>query len=70
MALLALPIEEARGQHRHRLRTVAMLRAIVLAFDDETRRQMRDPHRGIGLVHVLAAGARGAERVDAELGWG
>ena len=31
------------------------------------RRHVRDPHGGVGLVHVLAAGARRAERVDAQV---
>ena len=30
-------------------------------------RQVRDPHRGVGLVHVLAAGAARAVRVDAQV---
>ena len=65
---LQLAVEQARGEHRHRLRAVAMLRAVVLAFDDEAGRQVRDAHRRIGLVDVLAAGARRAERVDAQVG--
>ena len=64
----SLLVEQPRRQHRHRLRAVAVLRAVVLAFDDEPRRQMRDAHRGVGLVDVLAAGARRAEGVDAEVG--
>src|SRR6184192_3064073 len=35
LALLALLFDEARSQHRHRLRAIAMLRAIVLALDDD-----------------------------------
>ena len=61
-------VEQARGEHRHRLRAVAVLRAVVLAFDDDAGRQVRDAHRRVGLVDVLAAGARRAERVDAQVG--
>src|SRR5439155_4199534 len=67
-ALLPLAIEQPRCQHRHRLRAIAVLRAIVLAFDDEPRGQVRDAHRRVGLVDVLAAGARRPKRVDADLG--
>ena len=71
--LLSLPlgplaVEQARREHRHRLRAVAVLRAVVLALDDEAGRQVRDAHRRVGLVDVLAAGARRAERVDAQVG--
>ena len=49
------------------LRAVLVLRAVVLAFNDETRRQMGDADGGIGFVDVLAAGTRCAEGVDAQL---
>ena len=55
-------------EHRHRFSAVAMLRAIVLALDDDAGGEMRHPHRRIGLVDVLSAGAAGAEGVDAEVG--
>ena len=58
---------QARGQHRHRLCAVAVLRPVVLALDHEAARQMRDAHGGIGLVHVLAARTGRAERIDAEV---
>jgi hypothetical protein len=51
-----------------RLRLVLVLRAVVLALDDDAGGQVRDAHGGVGLVHVLAAGAGGAEGVDAQLG--
>src|SRR6202140_3743193 len=44
-----------------------MLRSVVLALDDQPGRQMRDAHRGIGLVDVLAAGAGCTKSVDAKL---
>jgi methyl-accepting chemotaxis protein len=53
---------------RHGLCLVAVLRAVVLAFDDDAGRQVRDAHRRIGLVDVLTAGTRGTEGVDAQIG--
>ena len=66
--LAHLLVLDARRQHRQRLRLVLVLRAVVLAFDHDAGRQVRDAHGRIGLVDVLAAGARGAESVDAHLG--
>src|SRR5262245_57042903 len=62
--LALLLLEQPGAEQAHRGRLVLRLRALVLTLDDDPRRQMRDPHRGIGLVHVLAAGARGAVGVD------
>ena len=45
-----------------------MLRAFVLALHDDARRDVSDADGRIRLVDVLAAGTRGAERVDAQLG--
>ena len=41
-----------------------MLRAFLLAGDDDSARNVRDAHRRIGRVDVLAAGAGGPERID------
>ncbi|EXI65161.1 MAG: hypothetical protein AW08_03433 [Candidatus Accumulibacter adjunctus] len=73
LLLLGLPLAhfglvEARLQHRHRFGAVAVLRAVVLALDDDVARQVRDADRRIGLVDVLAAGTRGAVGVDAQVG--
>ena len=68
MRRLPLLIEQSRCQHRHRAIAVPMLRPVVLAFDDEARRQVRDPHGRVGLVDVLSAGAAGAKRVDPQVG--
>src|SRR6185312_13747109 len=67
MALAAFLVAQPRREHRHRALAVAMLRAIVLAFDDDTGGEMREPNRRVGLVDVLAARARRAERVDAQV---
>ncbi len=67
LALAALAVEQAGGEHAHRLRTVAVLRTVVLAFDHEAGGQVRDADRRIGLVDVLAARARGAKRIDADV---
>src|SRR5215475_12014977 len=57
LPLHALLVEQARGEHRHRLRAIAVLRAVVLALVHDPGWQMSDANRGIGLVHRLAAGA-------------
>src|SRR5437899_10211307 len=44
-----------------------MLRTDYLAFSHDTGRQVRDAHGRVGLVDVLAAGARGAVGVDAQV---
>ena len=44
-----------------------MLRLLVLAGDDEPRRQVRHAHGGVGRVDALPARARGAIDVDAEV---
>jgi hypothetical protein len=53
LLLAQLHIMDARREHRHCLGTVAMLGAIVLAFDHDAGGQMGDAHRRIGLVDVL-----------------
>ena len=68
LALAQLELVELRLQHRHRFRAIAVLRTVRLRLDDDVRRQMRDPHRRIGLVDVLSAGAGGAIRIDPQLG--
>ncbi|TLD44612.1 MAG: hypothetical protein FAZ92_03162 [Accumulibacter sp.] len=72
LLLLGLPLAhlglvEARLQHRHGFGAVAVLRAVVLALDDDVGRQVRDADRRIGLVDVLAAGAGSAVGVDAQV---
>src|SRR5690606_10814034 len=68
--LLPFPFgrEQARFQKRHRPRAVLVLRALVLAFDHDAARQVRDAHGRVRLVHVLSACAGGAEGVDAQVG--
>jgi hypothetical protein len=45
-----------------------VLRAVVLALHHDVGGDVRDAHRRLGLVDVLAAGARGAVDVDAQVG--
>src|SRR6266853_1680042 len=54
-------------EHRLRLFLVLVLRAGVLALHHDSGWKMRDSHRRVGLVDVLAAGPRGAESVDAKV---
>ena len=44
-----------------------MLRALLLAGDDDASRKVRQAHRGVGLVDVLPAGSAGAVGVDPEV---
>ena len=44
-----------------------MLRSLVLTLDDDAGRQVGDADRRVGLVDMLAAGAAGAEGVDADI---
>src|SRR6266853_4970203 len=67
LLLAPLLVLDARREHGERLFLVLVLRARVLAFHDDAGRQMRDAHGGVGLVDVLAAGARSAVGVDAKV---
>src|SRR4051794_6512740 len=62
-----LLLEQLRPQHAHRRLAVGGLRALVLALHHDPARAVRDPDGRVGLVHVLAAGARRAVRVDLEV---
>ena len=62
-----LAFDELRAQHRHRRRLVRGLRSLVLALHDDATRAVGDPHRGIRLVDVLAAGPAGPVGVDLEV---
>src|SRR5258708_14607502 len=68
LELAQFQLVEARFQHRHGFRAVAVLRAIILALYHDARGQMSDAHRRVGLVDVLAARAGCAVRVDAQIG--
>src|SRR5216683_2262690 len=67
LLLAQLSVLDACRQHRESLLLVLVLGAPVLAFHDDAGRQMRDSHGGVGLVDVLAAGARGAVGVDSKI---
>ena len=67
MRLAAHLLVDARAQHIHRLGAVAVLAALVLHGDDDTRRQVSQAHRGIGLVDVLPARAGRAVDVDPQI---
>jgi len=53
----------------YRLVFVLVLRTVVLTLYDNPAGLMRDAHRRIGPVHVLATGATGAIRINAQIGW-
>src|SRR6266852_2368562 len=67
LLLAPLLVLDARGKHRERLFLVLVLRAGVLALHHDSGWKMRDSHRRVGLVDVLAAGARSAVSVDAKV---
>src|SRR5262245_13312692 len=68
LAPLELVLGQAAAEDPHRRLAVRELGALVLALDDDARRDVRDPDGRIRLVHVLAAGAARAVRVDAQVG--
>ena len=45
LLFLLLSREQSRLQQRHRARAILVLRALVLTFDDDARREVRDAHR-------------------------
>src|SRR5262245_22896398 len=63
--LLAFALVEARAENAERLRLVLELRLLVLHRDDEARRNMRDPDRGVRRVDALAT--RPGRAVDVDL---
>src|SRR5712664_360040 len=67
LLLASLLVLDARREHRERLFLVLVLRARVLALHHDSGGKMRDSHRRVGLVDVLAAGARGAVGIDAKI---
>src|SRR4051794_434245 len=67
LLLLAAALEQLGLEHHHRRGLVLQLAALVLAGDDDAGGQVRQPDRGVGGVHALAAGPRGAVDVDAQV---
>src|SRR5579872_2707455 len=63
LLLLLLGRQQPCLEERERAGAVLVLRALVLALHHDAARQVGDAHRGVGLVDVLAAGARGAKGV-------
>ena len=64
---LQLRLIQARFQHPHRCRPVAMLAAVGLTGHDDPGRQMRQPDRALRFVHVLPAGTRRPIGIDAQV---
>ena len=60
--------KKAAAQHAERLVFILVLAALVLTFHHHSRGDVRHADGGRRLVDVLAARARGAERVDAQIG--
>src|SRR3954463_16035850 len=69
LALLQLELVEAGAQHVPGGRPVLVLRALLLAGDDDAGRVVGDADGGIGGVDVVTARARGPIRVDPAVGF-
>ena len=67
LSLLHLALDELGAQNGHRPVAVLVLAALALDGDDDARRVVGDPHRGVGLVDVLAAGPAGPIGVDPQV---
>src|SRR5437764_941485 len=65
--LLLSELEQARLEDPHRRVAVPELGALVLALDDDPRREVRDAHGGVGGVDPLPARSRRPEDVHADL---
>ena len=63
MLLLPLQFIEPRFQHPQGFGEILVLALFILALHDQARFVMRQPDGGGGFVHVLPAGAAGAENV-------
>src|SRR6185437_6124938 len=66
VARLALGLVKAGPQHRHRLRPVLVL-ALHAGYHHDAGWDMREAHRRVRGVDVLAAGAGRAHRIDADV---
>ena len=66
VGLGAANVADAGGNQFQGLELVFVLTALVLDGGGQARGQVRDADGAVGRIHVLAAGARGAHRVDAE----
>src|SRR5579883_346157 len=67
LLLFEFQFVESRTQNAHGFGAVLDLRFFVLLRDDEAGGQVRNADGGVSCVDRLAAGTRGAERVDAEV---
>ena len=67
LAQLQFPLVQARLQHREGGGAVLVLRAVALALHHDAGRDVGDTDRTVGLVDVLAAGARSPVGVDAQV---
>ena len=65
--LFELDLVQPRPQNLHGLGAILDLRFFVLAGDNQTRRQVRNPNSRISGVHRLAARTGRTERIDAQV---
>src|SRR5487761_674519 len=62
-----LVLIQTGAKNLHRYGTVFMLRALVLALNDDVGRQMHDAHGRIGHIYMLSAAATGAEGINPQI---
>jgi hypothetical protein len=67
LLLLQLVLVEACAELLERAVAVLVLRALVLALDHDSRRNVRNPDSGIGRIHMLSAFSGGSTRIDAQI---
>ena len=67
LAFFQFQLIQFRAQNLHRYRSILNLRALILAGDDDSGRQMRDTNRRIRHVDVLTASARRAIGVNSQI---
>src|SRR6185437_1718027 len=65
--LLQFVFIQFRAHHLHRAVLVLVLRALVLATSHQPRRNVRDAHRRVSRVHMLAAFAAAPVGIDAQV---
>ena len=64
---LHLKFVKLRPQHAHGSLAILVLRAFILAIRHQPRRDVRNPHRRIRSIHVLAALAAGTVSIRANV---
>src|SRR5262249_2632585 len=67
LLFLQLYFVKSRAQHALGFGAILDLRFLILAGDNQPRRQVRDAHSGVSRIDALSAWPRGTERVNADV---